>query len=274
MRSKVIKPYSIEKAVRAHTWNAKPDRKAAQDELYQVALKYKRYEPVNQIAPGDIISIAMKSDAKKFDRSLKLQVGSNLFDKILESELSSKLVGQEYRLAHPAGEIVYTVGDAKRLIVPAVSNDMVKELGIAGVETPTALLNHYLRESMKKELYDEVYEFIPTLLDQWDYAIEEEDICRMDEYEMERCRGISVFMGMVFDEMTEQELLGAVGCRNIPEFRAMIHEYHQKSLRAALTEALLSDKAATQITPENVNGLYGALIDRVIQCVLNQIKED
>lgn len=274
MRSKVTEQYSIEKAVQAHIWNAKPDHKAVQDELYQVALKHKHYEAVNQVAAGDIISIVMKSDAKKFDRNLKLQVGGNLFDKILESELPGKLVGQEYRLAHPTGEIVYTVEDAQRLIVPSVSNDMVKELGITGVETPEALLNHYLRESMKKELYDEVYGFIPTLLDQWSFAIEEEDICRMDEYEMERCRGISVSMGMVFDEMTEQELLGAVGCRNIPEFRAMIHEYHRKSLRAALMEALLSGKVATQITPEDVNGLYGALIDRVIQCVLDQIEED
>lgn len=274
MKSRVTQPYSVEEAVRAHTWNAKPDRRSAEDELYQVALKYKRYETVNRIDAGDIVSVAMQSGAKKFNRTVDLQVGGNLFDRLLEAELPGKQVGKEYRLAHPDGDMVYVVQNARRLNIPAVDADMVKELGIEGVETPEALRLHYLRESMKQELYNEVFGFVPELLQKWDFVIDEEDLSQMDEYEMERCRAIAVSKGMVFDEMTEEQLRSAVGCGNIQEFRAMTHEFHQKSLRTALAEAWLSGRTAAEMTPKDVYGLYAAFTDRIVRCALNQMKEE
>lgn len=274
MKSKVIASFAVEAAVAAFDWQAKPDWKAAEDNLYQIALRYKRYETVYTVASGDIATVRMEAEAKKFNRTAKLQVGGNLFDKQLEAELIGKAVGASGVCQHPAGPVRYTVVDAQRLIVPEVTDEMAQSAGIEGAETAEALRQHYVTESLKKELYNEVYDFLPAYLEKWQFAIEEADLYEMDEHEMERCRGISRSMGEVFDDMTEQQLLGAVGCPSIPAFREMIHGYHYKTLQAMLAEAWFAGRDPAELTPADGNPYYGALMERIMLCALHKIKED
>ena len=274
MKSKVVGSFAVEAAVAAHPWKAEPDEKEAEDNLYQIALRYKHYEAVNTIAHGDIVTVTMESEARKFNRTAKLQVGGNLFDKQLEAELIGKTVGESGVCQHPTGYVRYTIVDAQRLIVPEVTDEMAKSAGIEGAETVDALRQHYVTESLKKALYDEIYYFVPEYLKKWQFKIEEADLYEMDEHEMERCRGISRSMGEVFDEMTEEQLLGAVGCPSIPAFREMIHGYHRKALQAMLVEAWFTGKNPAELTPEDANFYYGALFERIMLCALNKTKEN
>lgn len=274
MRSKVIRSASVEALVGQHSWQATPDCEAMHEQIYQVTLKHKKYDAVETIASGDIAALTLVSEAKKFNRKLKLQVGANMFDRELEAMLIGNAAGETYTVSHPAGQITYTVEAIQRLVVPALTDDMVKSLQVEGVATVAALEEYYLSESLKKQLQDEMYDFIPEFLNHWEFAVDEQDLFDMDEHEMERCRAISRSMGEVFDEMTEEQLLGAVGCHNIPEFRAMIHEYHEKTLCAMLAEACLSERDASALTPADANLYYGALMDRIVLCALQQIKEN
>lgn len=273
MNSKVIRSASVEALVGQHPWRATPDYKAMEEQIYQVTLKHKKYGAVETIAVGDIAALTLVSETKKFNRKLKLQVGANMFDRELEAALVGGEAGKTFAVSHSAGQITCTVEAIQRLVVPALTDEMAQKLQIEGISTAAALKEHYLQESLKKQLLDEVFDFIPAFLDQWEVAIDEQDLIEMDEHEMERCRGISRSMGQVFDEMTEEQLLGAVGCRNIPEFRAMIHEYHKKTLRALLAEAYLSGQDVVPLTPADANPYYGALMDRIVLCALQQMKE-
>lgn len=274
MRSKVIRSASVEALVGQHPWRATPDYKAMEEQIYQVTLKHKKYDAVETIAVGDVAALTLVSETKKFNRKLKLQVGANMFDRELEAALVGGEAGKTFAVSHPAGQITCTVEAIQRLVVPALTDEMAQQLQIEGVSCAAELREYYLDESLKKQLQDEVFDFIPILLDEWEFVIDEQDLSDMDEYEMERCRGISRSMGQVFDDMTEQELLGAVGCHNIPEFRAMIHEYHEKTLRAMLAEAYLSERDVSPLTPADANPYYGALMDRIVLCALQQMKEN
>lgn len=274
MRSKVIRSASVEALVGQHPWRATPDYKAMDEQIYQVTLKHKKYDAVEAIAVGDIAALTLVSETKKFNRKLKLQVGANMFDRELEAALVGGEAGKTFAVFHPAGQITCTVEAIQRLVVPALTDEMAQQLQIEGVSCAAELREYYLDESLKKQLQDEVFDFIPILLDEWEFVIDEQDLFDMDEHEMERCRGISRSMGQVFDDMTERELLGAVGCRNIPEFRAMIHEYHEKTLRAMLAEAYLSERDVSSLTPADANPYYGALMDRIVLCALQQMKEN
>lgn len=274
MRSQVIRSASVAELVSQYTWNARPDMQAVADNLYQIALKHKRYEQADVVQAGDIITVSLESQYKKFNRTTKLQVGGNLLDPQLEAALIGKRVGESGTLEHPMGEITYQIRDAQRLIVPALTDEMAGDAGITGVQTLAELKEHYLDESLKKAIYDEVYDFIPRHLEQWQFAIEEADLYDMDEHEMERCRAISRSMNQVFDEMTEQQLLGAVGCSSIPAFREMIHDYHRQSLKAVLAEAWLSGKDVQALTPGDVNDLHYAFVERVTLYAMTKIKED
>lgn len=273
MRSRVIRSAPVEVLVGQYAWKTMPDYQFADEQLYQVALKYKKYDAVNMIAAGDVAALILVSETKKFNRKLKLQVGANMFDRELETALIGAEAGKTITVSHSTGQITCTVDAIQRLVVPALTDEMAQQLQIDGVSCAAELREYYLDESLKKQLQDEVFDFIPILLDEWEFAIEEQDLSDMDEYEMERCRGISRSMGKVFDEMTEQELLGAVGCHNIPEFRAMIHEYHKKALSAMLAEAYLSGQDVSSLTPADANPCYGALMDRIVRCALQQMKE-
>lgn len=273
MRSKVIRSASVEILVGQHSWQATPDYEAMDEQIYQVTLKHKKYDAVETIAVGDVAALILVSETKKFNRKLKLQVGANMFDRELEAALVGSEAGKTFAVPHSAGQITCTVESIQRLVVPAVTDEMAQQLQIDGVATVAQLREHYLDESLKKQLQDEVFDFIPILLAEWEFAIDEQDLSDMDEHEMERCRGISRSMGQVFDDMTEQELLGAVGCHNIPEFRAMIREYHEKTLCAMLAEAYLSGRDVSPLTPADANPYYGALMDRIVLCALQQMKE-
>lgn len=273
MRSQVIRSASVEVLAAGYSWKATPDYKAMDEQIYQVTLKHKKYDAVKTIAAGDVAALILVSETKKFNRKLKLQVGANMFDRELEAALVGSEAGKTCTLSHSAGQIICTVESVQRLVVPALTDEMARQLQIEGVSCAAELREYYLDESLKKQLQNEVFDFIPILLDEWKFAIDERDLSQMDEHEMERCRAISRSMGQLFDDMTEQELLGAVGCRNIPEFRAMIREYHQKTLRAMLAEAHLSGQDVSLLTPADANAYYGALMDRIVLCALQQMKE-
>ena len=274
MRSKVIRSASVEALVEQYSWQAVPDQEAVQEQIYQVALKYKKYDSVESIAAGDVAALTMVSDVKKFNRKLKLQVGANMFDRELEAALVGGEAGKTFAVSHPAGQITCTVEAIQRLVVPALTDEMAQQLQIDGISTAAALKEHYLAENLKKQLQNEVFDFIPVFLSQWGFEIDEQDLTDMDEQEMERCRGISQSMGMVFDEMTEQQLLGAVGRPSIPAFREMIHGYHRKTLQAMLVEAYLSGKDPAALTPADANPCYSALMERIVLCAMKKIKEN
>ena len=274
MRSKVIRPTSVEESVNQYSWNAKPDMQAVEDNLYQIALKHKRYEQVDTVQSGDIITVSLASQHKKFNRTIKLQLGGNLFDAQLEVALIGKRVAQSGAISHSLGEVAYEICQAQRLIVPSLTDKMALDAGVEGVRTVAQLKEHYLDESLKKQIYDEVYGFVPQHLAQREITIEEADLFDMDEHEMERCRAISRSMNQVFDEMTEQELLGAVGCPSIPAFREKIHDYHRQVLKSVLAEAWLTGKAVQELTPADVNDLRYAFMARITEYAMKKIKED
>lgn len=274
MKSKVLKEYALAPAVAAYSWQSQPDQHSAEESLYQIALSYKRYEAVLSVASGDVVAITMRSEHKKFNRTTKLQVGSNMFDKTLEEALIGKTVDTDYSLEHAEGKVEYRISDIQHLVVPSVTDEMAKAAGIADIETVAQLRGYYVAQGLKEQLYNEVYDFIPKFLAQWQFVLEEEDLYEMDELEMERCRGISRSMGMVFDEMTEEELLGAVGCPSIPAFREMIHQYHRKTLSAILIEAALSGQDSGMLSLADANKYYGALMERIVQCAMKQIQEE
>ena len=120
MKSKILNDYDLQKAIDEWHWKSSVDEGAVQENIYQVGLKFKSYQPQEDVWEGDIVTVRMSGGTKKFNRTAKIRVGNNLFDKTLESAIVGKKVGEEYACSHPTGEIRYTVLDSSRLIVPFV----------------------------------------------------------------------------------------------------------------------------------------------------------
>lgn len=264
MRSQVRQIYDMEKAAVNWKWKTCADEGAVQESMYQVALKYRTYERVDVIAKEDIVSIAMQSELKKFNRTTKLSVGRNLFDRDFEEQLIGRAVGQAYRYRYGSTEISYTILDAVRLFVPAVSDEMAKAEGIEGVTSERALYAYYRAQNLKEKRLNEFSAFVKDYHSFCEFSICEADLDEMCECEMDRCREISEKMGKVFDDMPEEELSAAVGCKTIPEFKAMIRDYYRTTLRVGLIDAYLSGKDGSCLTYQNIPEHYMAFQNRVL----------
>lgn len=234
VKSKILNDYDLQKAIDEWHWKSSVDEGAVQENIYQVGLKFKSYQPQEDVWEGDIVTVRISGGTKKFNRTAKIRVGNNLFDKTLESAIVGKKVGEEYACSHPTGEIRYTVLDSSRLIVPFVTDEMAQAEKVENVSNVEELFRYYREQSLSEDIYGESYEFTDWLVSLCQYEIADEDVTFLEEREMERCREIAKSQGMVFDEMSEEQLLGAVGCPDIAAFRKMIRELFTKEIRAAL----------------------------------------
>lgn len=233
MKSTMLKSYDLQKAIDEWIWKSEVNEGAVQEDIYQVCLKYKTYQTQSDVWAEDIVSVKLSSQMKKFNRIVKIRVGSKLFDVSLEQELIGKNVGQEYVFQHESGEVKYTVLESKRLIVPFLTDEMAKAENIEGVTSMNGMIDYFRKQDLYDKIYGESYEFVDTFLNKCEFIISEEELHAYEEDEMERCRAIGREEGVDFDTMSEQEMLGAVGCRNIAEFRAMIRDLFTREMQGA-----------------------------------------
>lgn len=273
MRSEIRTRYNFLQAINEWDWKSAANVKAVQENMYQVGLKYKSYIDESVVQKGDVATVKMESDVKKFNRTINLHVGDNLFDETLEADLINRSTHTEYVFSHPKGQIKYTILDCKRLFIPPVSDEMAKNEGIENVETERQLYRYFYLSSLKEDIYNESFDFVDHLVTLCEYDISEEDVKTFEELEMDRCRKISQEQNMVFDEMTESELLGAVGCRNIAEFRKMIRCLFTKEIKASLyMEKMFQAKKAENF--EDVLGNYVGLLDIVRERAFHKLMKE
>ncbi len=239
MKSAVREIYDLNKAVSEWQWRCSPDFNAADKALTQIALKYKTYKDADIIEKGDIVSIAMISENKKFNRSTKLNVGSEIFDKGFEQFLIGKGKGN-YTYEREGLKVEFEIKSISRIFIPELTPEMVEKEGIEGAKTPKGLRRYFIVKTLRESIDQEYYLwFTDYYLKKCKIDIDEQEVAVLVENEMNRCRDISKEMGEVFDELPPHKLAGAVGYRTIPEFIDMLKEFYTKNLSLALVAAAL-----------------------------------
>ncbi len=262
MKSVVKFTYDLKKAVEETAWDITPDEQKIRDALHQVAIKYGSYQSVDIAQKGDILSLNLKSDNKRYNRQLKLNIGSGLFDKELEANLVGKSKGKTYAVKLTAAEVEFEILEISRMAIPSLTDEMAKNEGVDGVDTVEALRSHFAEIDFREQLNVQLNPFIEDYLGKCSFEICEEDIVLLDEWELERCRAIAKDMGLVFDEMKGEQMQGAVGCEDIEEFKTMIHRLNSENLKMALLGA---PYANIDTSAMNQNEMYDAMDAFVVQ---------
>lgn len=274
MKSKIIRMYNLEKAVSEWAWSRDANEGIVQENIYQVGLKYKRYESERLVQYEDIVALSMRGPTKKFNRRAKVRVGIGLFDKEFEAELMEKEKGNGYRFKHTAGEISYDIEDIQRLVVPLVDDEMARAEGIDGVTNERELREYFRVRAMKAQYESESYAFIENFVGLCEYELSEKDIEELVERELNRCRSVSEKMGNVFDELTEEQLLGAVGCRSISEFKEMLRSYYKKILCAAMYAAKTEGEEEENLSAEKLFDYYVKLLNKTTELALKDYRRE
>ena len=108
---------------------------------------------------GDAVTVALAGPTPKYcKKALPLNVGKGLFDKVLEEALAGRRVGETFTAPSAAGDETVTVLQCRRTCVPELDDAFVRSLGLEGVDTVEAYLEH-LRAYYRQFYHDGYVEF-------------------------------------------------------------------------------------------------------------------
>lgn len=136
--------------------------------IQKLCLQSKTLMPVETVAGGDVATLDLSSDLKKFDRKgLCLNVGAGLFSKALEATLPGHAVGETYTADVDGHAVRVTVAGCRRAVVPEFSDQLAAAQGIPGV-TDMASYRRHVCDAYLKMYRDAYLEYFATdLLEQW-----------------------------------------------------------------------------------------------------------
>lgn len=233
--SKMIRASSVDDILTLDNWFPTIDESKVQEQISRFCLQFITYQPQQEVATGDIVTADLVSDTAKFNRNLKINVGKGFFDKELEAKLCGVRLHEPTSIQHStAGVITVTVTDIQRLQVPPLTDEIVARGNLEGIHTAEEYRQSIRREIAKEDILQKAYEYLDTLSAQSDFDIDQGEIEALVEKEMDRCRDIARSQGTVFDEMSKEQLLGAVGQPDIPSFKNMIRGMAAGWLKTAL----------------------------------------
>lgn len=275
MISRITKAASLEALLVADNWQPNIDDVDVQTQVRQYCLKFKEYQQCDSVADGDIVTAQLQSQDSFFNRTLKINVGKGFYDKEIEKSLLGMGLSQTKELLHSkAGKVVITITDIQRLAIPELTDELVCRNNEEGICTVEAFLKKIHRELAMEQIQEKAFYYIDALIEQSEFTIVSEEVDSLVEQEMNRCRSVAVGMGLVFDEMTEEELLGAVGQPDIPSFKLMLNDM----MRVNICQALLlhewqgKDPDALEIIEDDVVDASCGASDYVIQKMLEKLK--
>lgn len=228
-------------------------------ELKNLCLQSKKCQPAETVSVGDAVTLTLVSDCKKFNRSgLQLCVGSNFFSKELEQALIEKSVGQRFSAEAEGATVQVTVEQCLHTVIPDLSDALILEQNIPGVES-VAQYKTYILEKYKK-MYQEYYtEYVAMeYLDQW-FA---ECAWELDADEVERwCSAVAAW------QQAEMDFHNMVYLENTPgELEEENRSLALRLLQSALVDCLFSGVDSITYEPDlkSIPGL-DAVCKRVMQ---------
>lgn len=240
-KSTVDKVYDYKSVnVSSEQLKIKIDKKIIEKELNKLAKKYaETVEADDAIRKGDQIDAKLESNQKKFNKeNVPVVVGMGLFNKELEDKLVGMRKNESSTISIDGTTVIVKILNVKRKIIPNVTDEMAKELKIEGVNTVEDYKKYCYNQEVSKEKeksFDIIYPMImDEVIKKSEFTLFDEDIEKLVEVELDRCRVISKKEGMIFDEMTREEFLNRVPAGSAEEFKTFLRKMFNESLKWAL----------------------------------------
>ena len=224
------------------------DESAVHKQVEQFCLNFKVYMHQGSIAAGDIATVQLQSADAFFNRTLKINVGKGFYNKELEDALVGLEIGSDCCVEHSkAGRIAVRVLDVQRLQIPELTDALVQQGGLDNIHTAEDYIRKIRRDLSMEDFRDRSYRYIDEVISESEIFVDRDEVESLAAQELNRCRDIAKSQGMVFDEMTEEQLLGAVGQPDIPGFMEMVRGYSHLNICQALLVLHWQGKDAAEV---------------------------
>jgi len=158
-----------------------------------------------------------------------------LFNKNLEDKLVGMKKDEMNEISIDGSSVKVKVVNIKRKIVPDVTDEMIKKLEIEDVNTVDEFKKYAYNEKaskMKEEKFEVIYGIVlDEVIEKSKYTLENEDLEKLLEAELNKCRALSKLENLVFEEMTKEQLMTRVARESIEEFKEFLKTQNEITLK-------------------------------------------
>jgi len=228
------------------------------------------------VVDGDVVTLRMTGATPRFTRaSTTLVVGMGLFDPVLEKSLVGTTVGEEAVVRSSEGDVSVLVQSSRYQDVPAVSDALVSS-GTGGrfasvSEFRAERERDILAERLSERVEERVWDLVDTVIVSSDFSYDTGEVDDLVQHEFERCRKLSAEQGLVFDELSHEQMAERVGVETIEEFRAMVTDTARWRLATALLGARVAGRSSASIALTELDPLTDATIDHYRTQILERV---
>lgn len=211
------------------------DEEKLEAELSRAVLPHIRWEEGLRVESGDMVTCRMDSSLPRFHKDqVKFIVGSRMFQPKLEQASLGMKQGEKRRVSLAEGEVEMTVLDIRHRVVPPLNDEMVRALGIEGVET-TADYRAFLSRKQRRELAQELSEgpenfLTREVIDGSAFVLYREDWLEMIKMHMDRVRVLFRHEGKVLEQALPEDFKGRIPVQSFHELEAMVQREAWDSL--------------------------------------------
>lgn len=258
-KSKVLEIYDLKNVnVPEELLRIEVDKSKLKDALMRVAKKKSVTIEVNDaIISGDQIIAEMRSSVDKFNKNIPIVIGMGLFNKSFEDKLLGLKKNEVKCISVDGSTVEVKITDIKRKTVPDVTNDMIMKLGIEGVSTVDEFNRYSFDEAaskIKEEKLSKIYSIaLNEMAEKSKFELVQQDMEKLIDTELSRCRALAKSENMVLEEMTEEQLSARIPCRTVAKFKEFLKEFEKKQLKSLLIAMKFAKEEGIIFNESNYN---------------------
>lgn len=230
------------------------DERKYQRDMQNFRKRFATVVEADEVADQDNVTLSCCGASSRFNKQhVTVRVGIGLFSKDLEQQMIGMSVGETKKFIVKEEEVTVTVEKISRQLLPELTDELVKQAGIEGVETVEDAQfwckGHQFDEELENQA-DEVFAYVAgKVMEDSQFELDAEELEASYQSVSKILKGCSALEGKSIDELTEEEFEETF---YMPRsgMEAHLRMTAEGSLKAATIGAVLMEQAGKVVTEE------------------------
>ena len=211
------------------------DEEKIKGEMNRLINRELKWVEIQEVSEGDIVVCKITSNLSKFNKeNINISIGSGLYDSTLEKALIGAKVGETKSIQVDGEEILALLKSVRHKVIPEISDEMVKSLGIEGVNTIEDYRNYLISVQKEEQINNISYELHKCIKEEMfknsKFDLYEEDFKKICDLELERCAALAAKEGLDIKTMKEEDFNIRIPVKSYAELVELTSENSREKL--------------------------------------------
>lgn len=221
------------------------------EKIQKLLMRHAEMIDADTVKPDDFVTLDTASDIAKFcKKAITLRVGKGLFSKALEEAILGMKQGEEKTLALPEGTVKVHILAIKRRVLPELSDETVRSLGMEGVETVEALKAQIVSEARAQYIEDMAEAVAVELSNEANekstFELDEDELNEVLKEGRDMANDMLASAGLDPETCTDEQVLNVAG-RTKQEHYDFLDTLSVDGLKGAVLGAMLMERDGDEI---------------------------